>query len=434
MKASQGNRPLTSKTVEAMRPGSPDRSDIGEYRGLRVSCGKGGTKTFFYRYKSPESGKLLQVKIGNFPDVSLADARHQLLALKALRQAGVCPVAEQKRKAEAAHAEHLKESEAEATKVFTLADLVELYLQGYIEDRVTADGRRVAGARKPKGQSEVRRTLQNDPQRALGAYEASAVTRQMVVDHIMSIVDRGANVQAGSVLRELSSAYEYAIGLGRLPPDFANPALLAKASLKQARVRLTCKRGTRVLSDDEIRKLLQWLPGSAYTTTQKNVLRFSFWTACRTGEVCDAKWSDIDLEKGTFHIRASKTGAERYVQLPHQAQDFLRSLRLITGPYLFPSIKTHKPIQQKQLSEQAWRMRQSGRMLELEHWTPHDIRRTVRTGLSRIQCPSEVAEAILGHARSGIEGTYDLHRYEAECREWLQRWADHLDALLAEDP
>jgi len=41
-----------------------------------------------------------------------------------------------------------------------------------------------------------------------------------------------------------------------------------------------------------------------------------------------------------------------------------------------------------------------------------------------------VAEAVLGHSRKGIEGTYDLHRYEAECRQWLQKWADHLDALI----
>ena len=44
-------------------------------------------------------------------------------------------------------------------------------------------------------------------------------------------------------------------------------------------------------------------------------------------------------------------------------------------------------------------------------------------------CPSEVAEAVLGHSRKGIEGTYDLHSYEAECREWLQRWADHLGSF-----
>jgi integrase len=62
-------------------------------------------------------------------------------------------------------------------------------------------------------------------------------------------------------------------------------------------------------------------------------------------------------------------------------------------------------------------------------WSPHDLRRTVRTGLSRIQCPSEVAEAAIGHGKKGIEGTYNLHEYEAECRIWLQRWADHIGGL-----
>ena len=72
-------------------------------------------------------------------------------------------------------------------------------------------------------------------------------------------------------------------------------------------------------------------------------------------------------------------------------------------------------------------------MIDIPHWTPHDLRRTVRTGLSRLGCPSEVAEAVLGHSRKGIEGTYDLHRYEAECKVWLQKWADYLDTLVTQD-
>jgi hypothetical protein len=42
---------------------------------------------------------------------------------------------------------------------------------------------------------------------------------------VMAIIERGAKVQAGNVLRELSVAYEYAIGLETLPDTFANPAL-----------------------------------------------------------------------------------------------------------------------------------------------------------------------------------------------------------------
>lgn len=62
-------------------------------------------------------------------------------------------------------------------------------------------------------------------------------------------------------------------------------------------------------------------------------------------------------------------------------------------------------------------------------WNPHDLRRTVRTSLSRLGCPTDIAEAILGHSKKGIEGTYNLHKYENECAEWLQKWADHLDSL-----
>jgi len=224
------------------------------------------------------------------------------------------------------------------------------------------------------------------------------------------------------VLRELSAAFEYCLGIDKLSEKIANPALLAKRSLKQAKVPLTSKQGTRVLSDKEIIKLLHWLPGCAYTQTQKHVLRLTLWTGCRTGEICDALWDDIDLENAFFHIKESKTETERYVQLPQQSVDFLKQLKLVTGEYVFPSIRTKISIQQKSLTEQAWHMRRDDRMLDIAHWTPHDLRRTVRSGLSRIKCPPWVGEAIIGHSKKGIEGTYDLHQYEDDCKVWLDNY------------
>lgn len=265
----------------------------------------------------------------------------------------------------------------------------------------------------------------------LGERFADEVTRKDIVNMIMAIIERGSNVQAGNVLRELTAAYEYCIGLEKFSDEFANPALLAKNSLRQAKVRLTSKRGQRVFSDKELTKFLQWLPGCAFTQTQKNIYRFTLWTACRTGEICDAEWEDIDLDKAIWHLKGTKTEIERYVQLPKQAVNFLKQLKLVTGKYLFPSIKTGLPIQQKTLTEQTWHMRRANRMIDIEHWVPHDLRRTVRTGFSRLGCPSEVAEAALGHARTGIEGTYDLHKYESECKVWLQKWADYMDNMIS---
>lgn len=441
-------KPLSARAIEIMRPGDK-KADAGEYTGLRVHCGSKGTKSFVYRFKSPETDKLTQIKIGRYPQTTLADARVQLAALKALRATGICPKAEQIR-VKAEDERQQQEAAAEKkTKLFTVEAMVERYLSEYIEDRFVEDSRhvggkrRIPGARELKGQRETRRTLYGDAVRVLGPLPAASVTRKQVIDLILDIVRRGANVQAGSVLRELTSAYDYAIGLGLFDTEFPNPGILAKAGLKQARVRLTSEKGRRVLSDTELSAVLRWLPGSGFSTTQKNVLRFSLWTGCRTGEVCAAEWADIDLDRAVWHLRESKNGAERYVQLSVQAVRFLHNLKLTTDLYPFPSTRTKKPIQQKSLSETKWRLKsnpdsQYGRgyqphqlwLNSMEDWSPHDLRRTVRTGLSRLQCPSEVAEAILGHSRKGIEGTYDLHKYESECRHWLQKWADHLDNLL----
>ncbi|MCB1753111.1 MAG: tyrosine-type recombinase/integrase, partial [Gammaproteobacteria bacterium] len=335
-------KPLSSRTVETMKPGDKIKSDTGENIGLRVKCGATGLKTFFYRYTSPITSKLVQVKIGNFPETSLAEARLKLQELKQVRRQGRCLASEAKEEKWQKQQEREQDQELElgqrssVEKSFTVEKLVELYLTQYIEDRKSPSGKVIAGARKPKGQSETRRTLYGDVIPKLGEMPANAVTRKAVVDMVMAIVQRGANVQAGNVLRELSAAYEFAIGLGYFSDEFANPAILAKSSLRQAKMKLTHQRGKRVLPDTELVALLKWLPGSDYTATQ-NVLRFTLWTGCRTGEVCNAAWKDIDLKKRTFHIRESKTEVERYVQLPSQAVEFLKTLRLITGDYPFPS-------------------------------------------------------------------------------------------------
>ncbi len=440
--------PLSAKSIEAMKPGMPVKADTGEYAGLRVKCGATSLKTFFYRYRSPETDKLIQIKIGCYPAMSLAQARVALEEHKQLRRTGICPKAESLRILEEEKAQKRQVEQEAQQQRFTVTDMVELYLTEFIEDRYVVGKkdptkkRKVLGARKPKGQIETRRTLYCDVVEAMGDRPAYEVIRKEVVKLIMEIVGRGANVQAGRVLSELTSAFEYAIGREYFNDDFVNPALLAKASLKQARVKLTCNKGKRVLSDRELSELFAWLPGSGFTTTQKKVIRFTLWTGCRTGEVCAAQWKDIDLEKGTWHIRDSKNGAERYVQLCDQAVRFLKEQEPLADTYVFCSSSSIRPILQKSLTITKYQMKNPNKMSNrrkfkkaelwidtIDDWTPHDLRRTVRTGLSRLRCPSEVAEAILGHSRKGIEGTYDLHGYEKECKEWLQKWADHLDRL-----
>lgn len=93
----------------------------------------------------------------------------------------------------------------------------------------------------------MRRTLYGNAVKHLGTRIAKEITRKDVIDSVNSIVAQGANVQAGNVLRELSLAYEFAIGLGHFTDDFANPVLLAKSSLIQTPIKLTNGCGACIL-------------------------------------------------------------------------------------------------------------------------------------------------------------------------------------------
>ncbi|WP_145564700.1 Arm DNA-binding domain-containing protein [Yersinia aldovae] len=105
-----------------MKPGDKDNADTGENRGLRLTCDATGVKTFFYRYTSPLTHKLTQIKIGHFPNVTLAQARSKLQDLKQIKNEGHCPAikAEKQQK-------HQVELAAQQT-AFTVRVLVELYL------------------------------------------------------------------------------------------------------------------------------------------------------------------------------------------------------------------------------------------------------------------------------------------------------------------
>lgn len=165
---------MSSKAIEMMKPTDKNKADTGENRGLRVTCGASGIKTFFYRYTSPVTSKLSQVKIGSFPQTSLAMARMKLQELKLIRSEGRCPASELKDEKQRL----LEESQKPKAAVLTVEGLVELYLTERIEDRKSTDGKIIPGARKKKGQKEVRRTLENDAVAKLGARVAAEITRK----------------------------------------------------------------------------------------------------------------------------------------------------------------------------------------------------------------------------------------------------------------
>jgi integrase len=68
--------------------------------------------------------------------------------------------------------------------------------------------------------------------------------------------------------------------------------------------------------------------------------------------------------------------------------------------------------------------------VDLPHWTNHDLRRTIRSGLSALRVPHNVAEAVLAHTPPGIVGVYDGHEYLDEKHEALEAWAQRIASIV----
>lgn len=67
-------------------------------------------------------------------------------------------------------------------------------------------------------------------------------------------------------------------------------------------------------------------------------------------------------------------------------------------------------------------------------WRFHDLRRTARTGMTRLGVLREHAEAALNRVggRTKLERTYDRHDYAAEVIAALGRWQAHVASLVSD--
>jgi integrase len=70
----------------------------------------------------------------------------------------------------------------------------------------------------------------------------------------------------------------------------------------------------------------------------------------------------------------------------------------------------------------------------LTNWRFHDLRRTARTNLASLGVTPFIAELILGHQQRGVHKVYDVHRYQSEKRDALERWASKLRTIITPPP
>ena len=179
------------------------------------------------------------------------------------------------------------------------------------------------------------------------------------------------------------------------------------------------------------------------------VYRMLLLTGLRLNEAAQISWPEV--QGNAIIIPASRMkgregkAREHLVPLSSAAREVIASLpRIKNGPFLF-SLKAGKtpmsvtgPIKAdldrrmlRTLKALARRRGEDHQAVDLPGWVNHDLRRVVRSGLSALRVPHNVAEAVLAHRPPGIVGTYNLHEYEDEKAEALEAWAQRLNSIVS---
>ena len=395
--------------------------------GLRLEANAKG-RTFVYRYKSPADALMKQIKIGAWPETSAVQAGAEWERLRKERDAGRCPATLKRR---ARQQEAARPALADVVEVATVGALLDVYEQWATANRVQ------------KGAYELRRMLKRHASPRFRALAPHEVTRAVAYDTIYAL--RDTPVEAGNLRRELGAAWEFGHDSGRLAetvPNWWRQVLRGKLKSKGRKIRGENVGTTkRALSLDEGAALIRFLPH--YTLLIRDLLTLYLWTGCRGTELVQMEGAELSqdaagvlwwlLPKEKVKMAAHELAADLWIPLLGRAREIaLRRQQEWGAAYLFPSSKSHRStcphVQQKVVGVAVWthhpdcrsRPESERERLAIAHWAPHDLRRTVRTHLSRLKCPRDIAEAVLGHIDTE-EDVYDRHDYRVERLEWLTR-------------
>ena len=254
----------------------------------------------------------------------------------------------------------------------------------------------------------------------LHARPISAITRADIATVLRELIGDHGKVSAARARTNLSAFFAWSIGEGMAEN---NPVTGTNAPDKNVKSR------ERTLDDDELRTV--W--NACQDDTFGRVVKLLILTGCRRGEIGDLKWSEINLEAGLMTIPGErvKNGETLKLTLPPAAVDILKGVpqNKHRGEYVFGK-KGQRGFNAWSYCSMALNARIAASGKTLAPWTLHDIRRSVRTGLSRIGILPHVAELTIGHAVTGIKAVYDKHKYDAEIATALRRWADHVGAIV----
>lgn len=366
-------------------------------RGLYLSVTPAGGKLWRWKYRFLGSEKLMS--FGQYPDVSLVDARNRHAAARALLASDVDPMAQRK----------AAKLTAALGDVSSFRAVAGMWLEHW---RVDKDARHI---------DTTRRRLEANVFPRLGARAIDAIEVPELVAMVKAIEARGVADIPRRALETTGQIFRYAVAHGyckRNPAADIKPADILKPtrSVNFARVEAAQLPG--------LLRAIEVYEGKAITRLATKMLALTF---VRTGELIGARWSEFDLPAGRWNIPAErmKMKTPHIVPLSTQTLEVLELIRTLSGSgdLVFPGdVDRRRTMSNNTILFALKRVGYGGVM------TGHGFRGLASTLLHEQGWPHDHIELQLAHApRNAVSAAYNHALYLEPRAKMMQAWADYLE-------
>lgn len=389
--------PLTDVKIRQAKP-TDKAQKLTDGNGLYLEVKPNGSKHWRYRYRI--DGKENLYALGEYPIMSLQDARKAREGARELVKQGI-------------HPSHARRATT-AKQIGDNANTFKAVAEEWIE--------RNRANWSPYYLNQIRRGMDHDIYPFIGRLPLRQVTAKDVLDILNRAVDRGAETVAINLRQWCSSVFRY--GVATLRADFDPVAALKGAIIRPA------VENAQPMSRAQLKVFLTKLQDYGGLRTTYLAIRFMLYTFVRTVEMRRGEWVEVKPDESLWVIPAGKMKKNRIhmVPLSIQAADVLRELRQITGAgkHLFPNSRRPDDIMS------ATTINRAMEYLGIP-FTGHDFRATASTHLHEMGWDSRLVELQLAHAeKNKVKAAYNHAQYLPERREMMQAWANWLDAIGGE--
>jgi integrase len=425
---------LTVRAIESAK-GKEKPYYLPDGDGLRLRVAVDGMKTWQVKYTADkkETTVTLPRRYGpqtNAGYLSLADARHEAAAIRALARSGIDHQQKVRDDNETQH----RQREQQHAEALTVRDLYDAWFPTIATKRGKR-GRKDGGA-------EIARTFGKFVLNEIGSKVLTQLYAVDVRPILTRVSDGGANRQATALLVDVKQMFRWG--------DQNQPwkRLLASSDVLAIRAEDIVSGGydpvrdnerDRVLTETEIHALANLLPGAELSLAIRSAVWIMLSTGTRVGETVAARWSDVNLQHGLWLLPAenTKSGVSLDVQLSNFALGQFAALweareklpEEQRSEWVFPSNRNRTAALNNQTIGKALadRQRTDGKPLpgRTEHlhalvleggpWKCHDLRRTCGTLMQSLGVPESIIHRCLNHARTDkLDRVYLQHDYATE--------------------